>query len=148
MKMSTVGLCAAAGLAIIAACQNPPPPPEEEGPGAECDVPERIGPPVTIALRRDSAAQGPARATLSVDKPVVVTCVGQMLQWRADPSTVPNWTVRWDGESPLEPAGPIVSGGPGGGEARRVGAFKYTVSAMVDGDTVFLDPDAVILPGR
>ena len=150
MTMAMIGgVGAVAGLALLAGCEPPPEPASEEPPESTCDVRADIGSPVEIILHSDSTAQGDARPSLSVDKPVVVVCRGENLEWQADTAAVPNWTVTWDARSPLEPSGPIGSGpdGQGGGQAATVGAFKYNVFVVVDGDTVFLDPDAVILPG-
>jgi len=139
------------GLVFVAACDMTTPPSEtREGTGIDCEVPERIGSPVTISVVSDTAAQGAARS-VAVDKPVVVACVGDRLEWEADPGTILAWEVEWDGESPLADRVPPSGdeSGRGGGQAVTVGIFKYTVRVTTaDSVQLELDPDAVIMPGR
>ena len=139
------------GLVFVAACDPATPPPGEEvDMGFDCEVPARIGSPVTISVVSDTAAQGAARS-VAVDKPVVVACVGDPLEWQADPGTILAWEVAWDADSPLadgvSPSGD--ESGRGGGQAATVGIFKYTVRVTTaDSVQIELDPDAVIMPGR
>lgn len=139
------------GLVFVAACDTTTRTDvTQEGTGFDCDVPARIGSPVTISVVSDTAAQGAARA-VAVDKPVVVACVGDPLEWQADPGTILAWEIDWDAESPLAERVPPTGdeSGRGGGEAATVGIFKYTVRVTTtDSVQIELDPDAVIMPGR
>lgn len=137
------------GLLLVAACEPPPDADQNDADARwDCEVPARIGSPVTISVVSDAAAQGAARS-VAVDKPVVVACVGDPLGWQADPATIAGWQIEWDGESPLadsvSPTGDAQ--GAGEGQAATVGIFKYTVRVTTaDGVQLELDPDAVIMP--
>jgi hypothetical protein len=106
-----------------------------------CRLPPRLTGPVTI-----SAAQNGGTQIVAVDKQPVIVCQRQTIAWLSG-TGIASWEVIFQaGASPFDVD--TVRSAVGSAQANNLGAFKYGIVVVTTaGDTINLDPDAVIIPG-